>query len=443
MRKRDMIAYSVGSLGTALSVQCFNTFVPIFYIDTLKLTPALFGLAMTVYAIWNALNDPLAGQISDRTRTRWGRRIPYIMFLTIPLVLCFIAVWVPPFRVERGQMTLLFAYFLFIILLFDTMWTFVVLNWTALFPEMYPDLKQRAEVSGWRQVFSVIGVLLGVAAPPLLYGSIGWGWTAVIFGLITGVSLFISLTGSHEKKEFSREPALGLREALAATFRNHAFLLFLVINIFIQFAFEMLTASVPFYAKYVLRAGDMETSALLGTAFVVVIPMLYVWTKVTQKYGARTALLLGLAAFALGLLPFLVADSFATGLLSMAAAGVGLAALMMLTDLLIADIVDEDELTTGRRREGMYFGMNGFMIRLGIALKAIVLSATLQLSGYSAYLTEQPSTALFGMRLLVTLVPIAALAVSFVATWAYPLHGARLAEVKERVAKLHAEKGVV
>ena len=83
MKKRHMIAYSVGSLGAALAMQCFNTFAPIFYIDTLKLPPALFGIAMAVYAIWNAINDPLAGQISDRTRTRWGRLIPYIMFLAV------------------------------------------------------------------------------------------------------------------------------------------------------------------------------------------------------------------------------------------------------------------------------------------------------------------------------------------------------------------------
>jgi len=127
----------------------------------------------------------------------------------------------------------------------------------------------------------------------------------------------------------------------------------------------------------------------------------------------------------------------------MAATGVGLAAIMMLTDLLIADIVDEDELTTGRRREGMYFGLNGFMIRLGIALKAIVLSTTLQLSGYNAYLSEQPATAVVGMRLLVTLVPVVALAAAFVGAWVYPLHGARLAEVRERVAELHARKGTV
>ncbi len=150
MKKRHMIAYSAGSLGTALSMQCFNTFAPLFYIDRLKLAPALFGVAMTIHAVWNALSDPLAGQISDRTRTRWGRRIPYILFLTLPTALCFVALWAPPFSAERGQMTELFAYFLAVILLFDTLWTFVVLNWTTLFPEMCPDQKQRAGVPGQR-----------------------------------------------------------------------------------------------------------------------------------------------------------------------------------------------------------------------------------------------------------------------------------------------------
>lgn len=442
MKKLRMVAYSVGSLGTTLSMQCFNTFVPIFYIDHLKLSPALFGVAMTIYAIWNAINDPLAGQISDRTRSRWGRRIPYVAFLTVPMVLAFILVWTPPFSVTRGQMTQLFLYFTLIICLLDGLWTFVVLNYTALFPEMYPNEQQRAAVSGWRQVFTVVGLLLGVALPPLLYGPLGWPLTALIFAVVTGISLLVSLLGSRETKEFSQEEPLCLREALSATFKNKSFLLFLVNNIFVTFVFEMLTAVVPFYAKYVLHVGDMQTSILLATAFIAAVPTLYLWACFTQKYGARNAMLWGLVVFCIGLLPFLVAGSFVTGLLAMLTASAGLSAMLLLGDLLIADIVDEDELKTGRRREGMYFGMNGFMIRLGIALKAMVLSATLQVSGYSAYLTEQPASAQLGIRLLIGAVPIAALLVALWATWKYPLHGAYLAEVKQRVAQLHASKGI-
>src|SRR5512136_1476635 len=92
-----MVAYSAGALGFVLCYQCFSTYAEFFYIDVLKVPASWIGVAMAVYGIWNAINDPLAGQISDRTRSRWGRRLPYLIFGSVPLVLCFILVWVPPY----------------------------------------------------------------------------------------------------------------------------------------------------------------------------------------------------------------------------------------------------------------------------------------------------------------------------------------------------------
>jgi len=435
-----MIAYSAGSLAAALSYQCFGTYVQFFYIDVLKLAAGWVGVAMVVYGIWNAFNDPLAGQISDRTRTRWGRRIPYIAFGTLPLILCFILVWTPPFRTERGQALWLFVYFFLIIHLFDTLWTFVILNWTALFPEMFPDLRQRAEVSGWRQFFSIPGLILGIALPPMVYGSLGWPWMGIIFGLITGIFLYISLWGSREHPEFQRDEPLSFREALRATLANRAFRLFLVANLCIQFTFVMLTATTPFYAKYVLGLGDAETSAMLGAVFVTALPFLYLWTKVAQRFGSRQALLAALGLFAVALLPFLAIRDFRGAIAATTGMGAGLAGLLMLTDLLIADVVDEDELGTGVRREGMYFGMNGFVIRFAVSIQSLILTQTLRASGYVPDLPSQPGSVLLGLRLLMTAVPIIALAIAFLATRAYPLHGDRLVQVKARVMRLHEEK---
>ena len=440
MSRARMLAYSAGSLAAALSYQAFGTYVQFLYIDVLKLATGWVGLAMVAYGIWNAFNDPLAGQLSDRTRTRWGRRIPYIAGGTLPLVLCFILVWTPPFRVERGQAVWLFVYFFLIIHLFDTLWTFVILNWTALFPEMFPDLRKRAEVSGWRQFFSIPGLIVGIALPPVIYGSLGWPWMGIIFGLITGLFLYVSLWGSREHREFQQDEPLGFREALRATFSNRACRLFLLANFCIQFVFVMLTATVPFYAKYVLGLGDMETSAMLGAAFVTALPFLFVWTKVSQRFGSRQALLAALGVFAVALLPFLIIGNFSGAIATTMGVGVGLAGLLMLTDLLIADVVDQDELQTGVRREGMYFGMNGFVIRFGVSVQSVILTQTLRLSGYMPGLPTQPGSVLLGLRLLLTAVPIAALAGAFVAIWAYPLYGDRLAEVKAQVAQLHQAK---
>lgn len=438
--KLKMIAYSAGSLGTALLMQAFNAKIRYYYIDILRLPHTWVGLAMTIYAVWNAINDPLAGQLSDRTRTHWGRRIPYILFGTLPLMLCFVALWMPPFRVDAGQAMLLFVYFLLIINLFDTLWTVVVLNWTALFPEMLPDLKERAEVSAWRQVFSLIGLVIGVALFPMVQEMLGWGWTGVIFALIGGASLFVSLLGSFEHPEFSREESLGFFVALRETFRNRSFRYFLALNLFIQFVFELLLSTLPFYREYVLRVGAMEETYLLGTVFLVSFLMLFLWNAITQRIGSRQALIISCLVFAVAVLPLLFVASLVPAIIVMAFAGVGLAGLLMLTDLLLADIVDEDELVTGVRREGMFFGINGFIIRFGIAMTSGIQTLVWGLTGYDPNLDIQMPAAVLGLRLLMSAVPVLAMALAIAFTWLYPLHGERLMQVKAEVETLHTEK---
>ncbi len=440
MNHTRMIAYSTGGLAFALTYQCFSTYVQFFYIDVLKLAASWVGVAMVVYGIWNAFNDPLAGQISDHTRTRWGRRIPYIAFGTVPLVVCFIFVWIPPFQLGQGQALWLFVYFFLVILIFDTLWTFVALNWTALFPEMFPDLHKRAKVSGWRQFFAIPSLILEIALAPMIYGSLGWHWMGIIFGLITGIFLYTSMWGSWERPEFRQDKPLTLWNALRITFSNRAFRLFLVVNFCIQFAFVMLTATIPFYSKYVLGLGDIQTSTMLGATFVTVVPCLYLWTKTTQRFGIRRTLLAALVIFSLVLFPLLATNSFLEAIIVFIFIGVGLAALLMLPDLLVADVVDEDELQTGVRREGMYYGLNGFVIRFAVSIQSLLLTQTLNLTGYTPDFPVQPDSVLLGLRLLMSAVPFIALLIAFLATRAYPLDGSRLANIKTQVALLHQEK---
>lgn len=454
MARWRKIAYSSGSLGTALSYQAFSTYIQFLYIDLLGLAAGLVGWGWAVYGIWNAINDPWAGQLSDRTRTRWGRRRPWIATLTVPLAICFVLLWTPP----GWQGLPLFWYFFLVVLLFDTLWTFVVMNWTALFPEMYHDNNERAEVSGWRQLFSIIGLILGIALTPAVVEMVGWAGMGIVFGVITGISLLASLLGSFEHPEFSIDSPLPFAQALKATFANRSFRWFLTTNLLIQFVFLMLAATVPFYAKYVLMIqspihlrifggglgldSGLQTSLLLGTIFIVSIPMLYVWTKIAQRYGARGALIVACLVFAAALTPLFFANSFETGVIAMAFAGIGFAGLLMLTDLLIADVVDEDELTTGLRREGMFFGMNGFVIRLAYSAQGLILGNVLTFTGYVAPTDLvlnpiQPPSAVMGLRFLMAGVPIVALLLAAAAAHVYPLHGERLVQVKVEVAQRH------
>ncbi len=438
MKRTHMVAYSSGSLAAALAYQAFGTYVMFFYLDVAKLSTTLYALGFFLYGLWNAVNDPLFGQLSDRTRTRWGRRTPYIAMGALPLAVAFYLVWTPPFGPDR--MIALFAYFLASIFVFDTLFSLVILNWTALFPEIARTLRERAEVAAWREAFSIIGLILGIALPPVIYGTWGWRMLGMLFGLITLLSLAVAVWGGRERPEFSRDRPLGLREALGHTFRNRSFVTIVFANTFIQFAFIVLTATVPFYVKYVLGGGETETSIILGATFVMALPMVYGWAGVAMRRGARWALMASTLMFAAALIPFAFVRTFAGGVVTTMLMGTGLAGLIVLVNILLADVCDEDELRTGTRREGMYFGINGLFIRLAISLQALVVSGMLHFGGYDAYLEVQPDSAILALRSLMTAVPIAALAVTWLCLRAYPLHGARLEAVKDAVERLHAEK---
>ncbi|MGE5598612.1 MAG: MFS transporter [Bacteroidota bacterium] len=427
----NKILYSFGNLSAAVSNQAFMTYITFFYVDAIKFPKAYFGLAWLFFGLWNAVNDPLFGQWSDRTRTRWGRRLPFMAVGALPYALFFFLLWVPPAQhlTERT----LFYYLLGSMFLFDTFFTLVILNWTALFPEMYPSLAERASVSAWRQVFGLIGLVLGMAVPPLLYGRYGWALMGLALALVTLATTILSILGSEEHPQ-PRPGGVGLLAALRFTFTSRSFLAFAAANFGNYLAMGTVQATFAFFVKYVLRAADQAQSLLMGTAFAVTLPMLALWRRVTIRYGARLAQIATAAVFGLVCLGFLVVDDLTGALIVSGLLGIGLAGVMMLPDILIADVVDEDELRSGERREGMFFGVGGLAIRLAGALQGLVIMGVLGAFGYDANAAVQTAAAIRGIRVLMSVVPLLAMALTAGAMYLYPLHGRRLAEVKKALS---------
>jgi GPH family glycoside/pentoside/hexuronide:cation symporter len=457
----QLILYASGSLATAVSYQAFSTYIQFLYIDVYGLRAAWVGLVWSLYGLWNAVNDPLAGYLSDRTHTRWGRRIPWIATAFIPLSISFYLLFVPPAGMaERPDLSLLF-YFMFFVLLFDLLWTIVVMSWTALFPEMVPDEKQRANVSAWRQIFSVIGLLIGVALPPIIAGA-DWGGVAsvaMMVAVVTAVFFALSLVGSRERPEFAEDEPLPFKESIRATMVNRNFLIFLGTNLMIQFVFLAITSTTPFYTKYALQIQTdltlpfmdatldvaMQNSLFLGVAFIVALIAMPAWAALTHRQGAWKMLRTCCLTSAAILLGFFLANDFYSGLLVVALFGASLAGLLMLTDLLIADLVDEDELKTDARREGLYFGMNGFIIRLAFTIQGVITGIVLTTTGYVTPSTGilypvQPAAAVFGFRLMLAGIPAMALVVGYFLLGKYSLHGEALDEMRTAVSQRHAQK---
>ncbi len=421
MTKLQKLCYSFGAVATALSYQAFSTFIIFFYVDTLRLPANLAAVAMLIYGIWNAINDPVAGHISDSTRTRFGRRIPYVIFGAIPFGIIYFLVWTP--MVDASNASHLFLYFLAVICLFDTMYTVVVLNWASLFPEMFRSLKERAEVNSYRQTFGMVGLVIGIALPPLIYSSIGWSGMGLIFGALIAAAYLVSVAGSREDRGRTDQKAMPFREAVRATFANVPFVVFVSSNLLIQYAFTMVLAIMPFYAKYILNAKPYQTSLVLFAAFAVAIPMMFVWRGIAGRTGARASYIASIALFLMTLLPFLFIRELALAVTASALLGAGLAGIILLSDVLISDVIDHDAKITGRRREGMYFGVNAFVCRFAIALEAASIGWVFSWAKYNPVIFTQSQSFVLGLRLLMAGLPIATLILALAIMSRYPLSG--------------------
>ena len=443
------IAYGIGNLGQALFFNTVQTFLIFFYTDVVRLDPGLVGLAFAIsYGVWNAINDPLVGVLSDRTRTRWGRRIPYIA-LGAPLTfLLFVLVWSPPLGgnpLTNPSHMGIFLYFAVIIALFDLAYTAVSVTYTALFPEAFESLKERTEVSIYRQVAAMIGTALGLAITPVIVGALserfgdlgGWTGAGLILGLVGGGAFGFSLLGSRERKEVSEEEALPLTAAFKETFTNRSFLAFVGANLMICYIWSWLSAMVPFFTKYAIGAEEEQMSLIFVGMFVTSMAFYPLWRKIALRLGSKRTLALSVTLFVFFLLPVLFVANVPQAFVMMLFVGAANSGITLVRDIVLSDVIDEDELRTGRRREGSYFGVNAFIERLVMVLIGGSTFLVLGLSGYDAELTTQPPSVALGIRLSMGLLPAVALVIFLAALKFYPLGKEQVVALRERLEALH------
>lgn len=432
------ILYSFGNAAGLLTYWTFNSFVQYFYTTVKGVSPEWVGRGWFAFGFWNAVNDPVAGWLSDRTSTRWGRRRFFIGLLAIPTSIAFALVWLPPF--DKGNDTALMVYFLVIISIYDMLQSVVTLNQDALFPEMYQETSERASGSSTRQLIGfVIGTGLAVALTPTIYGKLGWGALAVLWGTLAAIMYFVSLIGIQENPAFAaRQEMTSWREQMRIVFNNRTFLIVLGINFMMRFILAGLLAVLPFYAEYVLGIDEEELTPLTSALFVTSGISVLFWQRIVRRFGTRSSMIVSMGIAAVFSLPLLLTtEMLATGIV-LALLGLAIGGTILGPDMLFAELVDEDFVQTGQRREGMFRGIIGFVYRLPPAVAGLILGEGLALAGFDDALkaSEQPDAVITMIRLFLAALPLIGLILGIVLLLIYPLHGAYLQDVQRRAAAL-------
>lgn len=402
------IAYSFNQVGVNLVWQAFNTVAVFYYVSVLHVSATKISAVMVVFGIINAFLNLLAGQISDQTNTRFGRRIPYIALGSLPLVILFFLLFHP---LVHGSNVLL-IYFFIVTLLFDACYTFTVLNIGALYPEMYQSKKDRSSVAALQQMFGIIGLIIGVALSKSIGQSYGWSFMALVFGVITAISLYLSLYGSFENAAF-REAPLHFGEAVRQTFKNKLFVVYVLASLFIQLTTTMFVTLSSFYSKYVVPLSPTQSSLFLGLIFIVAIPFAFIWAKVAVKISNIQATLIATVLYAVVACTFIFDDHPISVIITGAFLGIGVSGFLVLLNILLADVIDHDALQTGKRREGMYLGMNGFIVRIGMSLQYAIMGIFFSVTHFDSNANQQTVSAIHGLRFLIGGLPILLLLIAF------------------------------
>ncbi|MHA6482575.1 MFS transporter [Paenibacillus sp. strain BS8-2] len=401
--------YAFGMLAMMIPSQAFSSFYTFYYVEKLGLAVGLATVARLVFMIWDAVNQPMAGYLSDRTNSRHGRRKPWL-YASIPL---FLMMFYIVFSVPQGlSETALFVWFLVALVLFEAVATIIWVNYGALFPELYRENKLRKKASAIQQAYQIVAILIASVAGPILYNAFGFDIMALVFGVIFAVLMALFLRFTKEDEAARLSPRMGLKESFAATLSNKPFWIFNISNSFAQTVNGLLSSMIPFYAKYVLQVPESQVSLLLASIFVSVIPLVAVWFWIIKRMDSVKAWRLSLFAYALSVIPLWFGSNLWTGIAAGVLVGFGLAGFLVTPPVVNSHIIDLDYAETGRRREGVYTAVSGFITRSSGLISALAFLIVSLFLGYENGDNPGDNPEL-AFRVLISFVPLVLLAISF------------------------------
>jgi GPH family glycoside/pentoside/hexuronide:cation symporter len=442
--KGQKLAFSLGNGVEWFINSAFNLWVFTFYFSAVKLSIGYIMTAYIIWTIWNAFNDPLIGYLSDRTHTRFGRRRIYIMIGFIPVLALELLIWLPPLS---GQITQ-FYYLLLMLLLYDTAYTLIALPTDSLFPELYTSVEERTQVNTIRQIFAAVGLILAALIPGIFIGDTstrdGYLMNGIVTSIIVGVSLIIFLKwGAKEREEFKLDyqQHFSFFQGLKYTFKNIGFILYIIMFFLYEFILLLLATIVPLFSRRILgTTSAFETSILMGLLYIVGIGFMYVWKGLDIKLGSRIGYGISMILYFIASTPMLWISSYMESIIVVIFMGIGFGGMLYFIWYIVADVIDDDELKTGVRREGIFFGIANFFMRLSMVLSISIVGLVFIQTGWEEYIPNPNIDVDFGLRFLFVIVPGIALGVSLVCLYFFPFTKKKVLEMKVKLKELHQEK---
>ncbi|MEW6528188.1 MAG: MFS transporter [Spirochaetota bacterium] len=428
---KTKIGYGLGDFGANMVFQSVVLYLMFYLTDVFLITAAAAGTIFLIAKIWDAVSDPMMGYISDKTRSRWGQKRPYLLFGAVPLGLSMALLFYAPSLGDEAKT----LYALVMFLLVCTAYTVVNIPYGALTANLTLDSNERSRLTGYRMFCAVIGTLFVAGATKPLAGLFhnpvdGWRFVGVLYGSIAAIFTLITFASVRERVQHSEAEEYRLKDIATTLSVNKPFI-FLSIGVFMHLcAIGVLASMVNYLFKYNFNKEDFIPVAFLSmfATAAVAIPL---WVFISNKLGKKHAfnMGMGLLAVILVVLYFAKQFNFAFFTVLFVAAGVSVSTVFFSPWAMIPDTVEYSQWKTGLRREGIIYGFFYFSQKLAAACAGFITGVGLTVCGYiqpkliDNVLTAQIQSfdTLAGLKILTTLIPLALIVCGIVFISLYPI----------------------
>jgi len=429
LKLRTKLGFGVCDLGGNLFFTAMGFWSLNYLTDTVGLAAGLAGFAVMIGKLWDAVTDPMMGFISDRTRSRWGRRRPYLLFGSIPL---FLSMWFFFTNPGISNPILLTIWAAFALMFLNTAYTVVNIPYSSLTPELTNDYHERTSLNGYRFGFAVIGTILGAAAVQPIISAFGGvagnksaGFSAVgfILGLVMALTALATYASVKERDHSATEiPKEGFFTTYLAVFRNKPYVIVLCTYALNLTGLNFLQGILVYYTKYIYNNEALTTPSmvmLLLVAMVCIPVSVFVSKKIGKKLTYQISFaVISTACAGIYLFGHVFGEKFFLGMMAFAGIGIGFG--YVAPWAMVPDTIEYDAVRTGKRKEGAFYGMWTFVSKVGQSLSILISGLILSAGGYVAD-AMQSDGAKAAIRLLIGPLPIFVLIAAIVLVQFYPL----------------------
>jgi GPH family glycoside/pentoside/hexuronide:cation symporter len=426
------ISVGIGQMLIEFLLAVFGTRVYDFYENEIGLASGIIALAFILYAVWNMFNDPLVGYLADKPRNFWkkyGKRFLWIVFGGFFWALSFMLLFAVPDVDPNRDMLFLFFWLLITICIYDTMFSIYDVNYNGLIPDKFRTDDHRVKLASFAVAFGVIGTVLGAVLPPMLitYGNKATFFTmSIIISMIGIVILLLLIPGIRESQDMidrafrvdAQKEQVSFFKMMKIALKQKSFVAYLCIFTFYQATVLLMVGSIPYVVRFILKEeAIVESYIMLGYIITGLISIPF-WSKMAQKKGDfKKSFMLGGFLMIIFIIPLIFVNTVLLVIIAVAILGIGSIGFWVMMLPVISDVVDEAAIRNGIRQEGFYMGVRTFFGRIAIIIQAITFALIHILTGFEPGSRTQSATAVFGLRLQVSVVPMILMTIGVVLFW--------------------------